>query len=165
MWHLGHKHVHLWNSELLPLGGWCGIEDKLLYCIQWCLSHFIHKVFKILQDWIDFHVFQHLFLRLLFQSEPPYKMELQSRRGRECRVTLSNLFLVRMVQRTGNSGKSINYSEFHFCSVCHSVCFSPGFPIPSFPSFPGRIMGERGFIFHASFPKRQKNKNKGEKKR
>ena len=77
----------------------------------------------------------------------------------------SEQFIVGMVQRLGNFGKSINHKESHFSSVHHSACFSPGFPMLSFPSFPGRMMEERRLMyFHVSVSKR-KNESTGEKKR
>lgn len=64
--------------------------------------------------------------------------------------------LVRMVQRTRKCRSSISHRKSHFSSAHHSVCFSPGFPIPFFLFFPGRIKEGRGLMhFHGSFPKRE----------
>ena len=109
-----------------------------------------------------FHYFNTSTCGYWFWPEPVYTTELQPKEDGDCGILKSNSFLVRVVQRTRKFGKFKNYNGSHFSSVHHSFCFSVGFPISSFPSFPGKDNGRKRVYV---FPKETKNKNKGKKRR
>lgn len=127
------------------------------------VSLVIHKFFEILQDWIDFHLFQHLFLWLWFWSEPLYGTELQPRRHGGYRVPLSNLIFVRMEQ-AGNLGSlSTTVSPTSAQSTILPASAQDFQSLPLLPSWENNGR-KRVYVFSHQFPKKRKVRTK-EKRR